>query len=371
MFSQKDIIGVQPKSCLVWLSAAAVAIMLVGASAGHAQVSNASNASADADWIMTAVIDDGSMNGAIGMYPDSNGLTHIRPYQANLACLGLARASAVTGDRRYVNAAWNYLNWYAGHMDTLGYVHDWDLVHGVWTQGGYDSTDSYAATFLLAVRAAYRVSDDATKLKNISWGIQVAVNAIYTTQQSDGMTWATPAYHVKYLEDQVEAYRGLNAGYSLAMLLGLSDVANKAQSYANAMESGIATLWNSPNNNYNWAKHEDGVEQITNLSTLSPDTMEEAWPVSFKVATGSRAAGLLKSVNAFQPEWDKPAKNHYNYDVIPMGWGYYFNGQRAEAHTAAGNIRKDAIAAHRGWPFTPGDCGSLILLETDGEDLVL
>jgi hypothetical protein len=371
MFNQKVINDVQPKSRLSWLSAVVVVIVLSGASVCRAQVSNMANASVDAGWIMTAVIDDGSMNGAIGMYPDSNGLTHIRPYQANLACLGLARASAVTGDPRYVNAAWNYLNWYAGHMDTLGYVHDWDLVHGVWTQGGYDSTDSYAATFLLAVRAAYRVSGDAVKLKNISWGIQVAVNAIYTTQQSDGMTWATPAYHVKYLEDQVEAYRGLNAGYSLATLLGLPDVANKAQSYANSMESGIATLWNSSNNNYNWAKHEDGVEQITNWSTLSPDTMEEGWPVSFKVVTGSRAADLLKDINAFQPDWDKPAKNHYNYDVIPVGWGYYFNGQKTIAHAAAANIRKGAIAANRAWPFTPGDCGSLILLETDGEDLVL
>jgi hypothetical protein len=351
-------------------SALALVMILFGANGGRAQVSNSANAIADANWIMGAVISNGPMTGAIGMYPDPNGLTHIRPYQANLACLGLARAGVISGDPQYLNAVWNHLNWYASHMDANGYVHDWDEVNGAWTQAGYDSTDSYAATFLLAVRAAYRASGDATKVKNLGPGIQVAINAIHATQQSDGMTWSTPAYHVKYLEDQVEAYQGLISGESLAAMLGLTSIAQSAQSYADSMSSGLATLWNPSNNTYYGAKDESGNLTPPDWSILSPDTTEEAWAVSFSVAKGSKAVGLLNGISSYQSDWDQPEDNNYDYDVIPIGWGFYFNGQIDEAHTAAANLRNAAIFANRAWPFTPGDCGSLIILETDGEYLI-
>jgi hypothetical protein len=57
--------------------------------------------------------------------------------------------------------------------------------------------------------------------------------------------------------------------------------------------------------------------------------------------------------------------------VIPLGWGFWFAGEPARAEQAASNFRKSALETRRAWPFMVADCGELILLETNGEELLL
>jgi len=68
--------------------------------------------------------------------------------------------------------------------------------------------------------------------------------------------------------------------------------------------------------------------------------------------------------------WDQPASHGNNYDVTAMGWGYYFTGNETRAQLAATHIRSAAMAVNRAWPFMPQDAGALIILETDGEDIL-
>lgn len=339
-------------------------------------VPNQEKAIEDANWMMGASIPDGPMAGAFATYWDKQ---HIQPYQANLGALGLARATQISGNTAYVNAVWKHLNWYSAHMDTNGYVRDYDLINNVWTAASnsvqpnkpYDSTDSYAATFLLATRAAYRVDSDMSKLESLRPAISKAVGAIRSTQQADGLTFATPDfYRVKLLEDNVETYHGLKAAVTLANILNDTTLANNAQSYATSMATGIESLWSPTNNYYYWAKHEDGALQTTDWSVLSPDAMEQAWTAAFNISTGSRATSLLSQLDAKQPNWDKPGLNGNNYDVTLMGWAYWFNGQPERAQQIANNLRSAAVANNRLWPFNFMTAGELIILETEGENLV-
>ena len=259
-----------------------VAALLLSLAPAARAVPNVSNATADANWILGAVISGGPMSGAIGEYPDPGGATHIEPYFANYACFGLARATQITGNTGYVNAAWNHLTWYATHMDSSGYVHDWSLSNGTWTQGSYDSTDSYAATFLIALLAAYRASNNLSQLKTYSSAIQTAVNAIHSTQQPSGLTDATPGYTGELLEDNVETCQGLLAAGELANILGLSSLASQAYGYASPMQSAIETMWNGSGGYYYWAEFNNGSFQPTDPSTtLSPDLMAQGWTVAF------------------------------------------------------------------------------------------
>jgi hypothetical protein len=341
-------------------------------------VPNVANATTDANWIMGAYISSGPMSGAIGTYPDPGGSQHIEPYFDNFAAMGLARAYQITGNTSYINATWSHLAWYANHVDSSGYAHNWDLVNGTWTEEenpGYDSTDSYAATFLIALLAAYRASNNLTELQNFNSAIQTAVNAIHSTQEANGLTDAKPGYTGELLEDNVETYQGLLAAGNLATILGNTNLANQAYGDAAPMAGTInSTMWNSANGWYYWAVFNDGSTQPTNpTTTLSPDLMAQGWTAAFTVATGSRASTVLSLESSFTnsqgKSWDDPATNN-NWDVSPMGWGYYFNGEEITAQAAASNIRSEAVAANFAWPYQTADAGELIILETDGEDLL-
>ena len=117
---------------------------------------------ADADWLLQAQLPDG----AIGHYVDR---VKIWPYLANEAATGLAQATKVTGDTKYVSAVWSWLKWYQAHEDVNGFVTDYTVSGGVETStGDMDSTDAYAGTFLMAARKVWKVSGDtATLVKGI------------------------------------------------------------------------------------------------------------------------------------------------------------------------------------------------------------
>ena len=326
--------------------------------------------------MMGAVIADGtSMAGAFNNYPSASP-NAIRVYEASYGCLGLARASQISGDMSYVDAVWTYLNWYTANMDSNGFGYDWNKSGGVWSQNspGYDSTDAYAAMFLVAVRAAFLVTGDRTKLAALHSAITLAVSAIRSTQQTsgpaEGLTWAEASYTAALLEDECEVYCGLGAAVFLADQLGDSTLATNAATYLSALVTGMNTMWNAGSNDYDWAANSSRSLPDGDWANLSPDTMEEGWVGAYRLAARTSRCYCRRSPRTSRTGIC-PADNAYNFDVTPMGWGFYDAGQVAAAQTQAANIRAAAIATSRAWPFSFQDCGSLIILETNGEALVL
>ena len=334
-----------------------------GARPAGAQLSN--DVRSDADWIMSAQLPDG----ALANYVDRKA---VWPYLANFAAMGLARAKEVTNDARYTEAAWRWLGWYQDHMDAQGFVTDYVVNNGVPVSNGFmDSTDAYAGTFLIALKATYRATGDRARLDRFRRGIDGAVRAIEATQEPDGLTWAKPDWRAKYLMDQAETYAGLVAAGELAQALGEQTLAQRAKADAFRMRTGVEKLWNSKDGAYDWAVHEDGARTRTNWSYLYSDALQQPWAIAFGlVPDASRASALASRFNTKQPNWAHPARtaqfsggSSATVGYWPMAALAYSVVRSSVAGAATTSIRSASLTAKRAWPFTTGNAGQLILLE--------
>ncbi len=322
---------------------------------------------ADAEWILSAQWTDG----AIANYVDKQA---VWPYLSNFAAMGLSRATEVTNNKRYVGAAWSWLAWYAAHMDAKGFVNDyrWDGAKLVST-GFMDSTDAYAGTFLLAVRDAYRVSGDKNRLTSLKKAIGLAVTAIEATLNADGLTWAKPTWQVKYLMDQGETYAGLLAAQSLATTLRDTTLSKRAASDASKMRTGVARLWNTVAGAYDWAVHSNGARVATDWTLLYPDALQQAWAVAFGLVDDTRAATLISRFGASQPNWALPTAvamfaggAHEAVGFWPVAGLAFYRTKDPLGPPGAASIASAALTTNRAWPFTTGNAGQLILLESIG-----
>jgi hypothetical protein len=329
---------------------------------------------ADADWIKSMQMSDG----AIPVQADQS---MIWPYLGSYAAWGLARAAKVTGLNGYANASFNWLSWYAAHQDAQGFVQDFNVSGGVEQPSGHmDSTDATSGVFLSATWATWKLQPKTylPRLSKLKGAIVKAVGAIEATFDSDGLTWALPTWHVKYLMDNAESYGGFRAAAEMAQALGDKTLAARALADAKTLGGGIATLWNDSTQAYDWAKHGNGVRIPTDWTVLYPDSVEQAWAVAYAVTEG-RGAALMAHFASAQPDWDQPTATVSCYDgyVYPCqagywplaGWGSFTAGDPNNGQLGAASIRAAAIAVNRSWPFTSGVDGQLIVLETGGPDL--
>jgi len=319
----------------------------------------------DATWILSSQRVDGAI-------PNHSDGAAVWPYLSNFAAMGLARATEVTGDPRYAEGSWRWLLWYQAHQDASGFVTDYVVSGGVLTStGDMDSTDAYAGTFLLAAWRTWKATGDTARLGQLRPGLAAAVSAIEATQDTDGLTGAKPSWMVKYLMDQAEAFAGLRAAVDMAGGLGDGTLAGRARTDANRMQTGVDALWNPATNAYDWAVHPSGVRQSTDWSVFYPDALQQAWAVAFGLTTGSRARSLMTQLDNTHPQWDQPtATETFASGPGPVGYwpvaGMAMSrvGQSARASLAADRIRSAAIGAGRAWPFTTGNAGQLIQLES-------
>jgi len=339
---------------------------------------NVQNVQSDAEWIMECIVP--GTGGAIAQYiPDyNNPFQIIAPYMANYAAMGLARAYGVTGNSTFIDAAWTWLHWYRDHMELpQGFVYDWHAFPtNLTSTGHYDSTDAYAGTFLVALLEAFKWDSDMNQLQSLAQGVELAVTAIEASQDpTDGMTWATPDYHAKYLMDQAEAYAGLVAASKLAQLLDNPELAERAQNDSIRMFNGVQTLWNDTSMSFNIVKFGNGAVGSNNWTTLYPDAVSEPWAVAWGLATPGEADNIMALFEQFQPAWDQPlgtswmnldgtfSKNPTGY-WAEAGLGFVWLQNYTMALAAAASIREAAMSQKRGWPFNPGVAGQLICLES-------
>jgi hypothetical protein len=320
----------------------------------------------EGDWILQAIVGAG----AITQYPDRR---RVDPYVGNFAALGLARATAATCDRRYVDAAWRHLAWYASAMDEHGYVRDQAVINSqIRPLLTMDSTDAYAGTFLVALGEAYRVDPDDTKLRLLQPGLVKAVQAIASTTRSSGLTNATPTWPVAYLMDEAETEAGLQSAAFLANALGDSSLANDARTRADHLHHAVDALWNEQRQSYNWAVHPTLVQTATDWRAVYPDAMQQSWATAWGLADPARAAALDAHVAAVAPRLDQPSSSttidgkRRSFGYWPVaGWAGAVTDP-ASGLTRATDIQRAADALHRAWPFSVATSGQLIVLATGG-----
>ncbi|HVL91586.1 MAG TPA: hypothetical protein VM841_15295 [Actinomycetota bacterium] len=322
---------------------------------------------ADADWLMQAVTPDGG----IGTWIDRAWLV---PYRSNFAAIGLARATAVTGDPRYAAAAWRWLEWYANHMDARGFVTDYQWAGGGWrSTGDMDSTDAYAATFLLAAHETLRATGDLTRLSGLRGALHRALDALDATATGEGLHFAKPTYPIKYLMDEAENYAGLNAAVALGAALQDAALASRARRDAERLKAAVP-LFKHPVAGYHWAL--DAMNRpaaALNWNELYASAVAQAWAIAFGLVEGAEAASLFARFEAAQPRWDEPlATTQYPWgpgrvDYWPVvALAAKRAGDPARAAQAATRIRDAALSENRFWPYTTAEAGEMIMVMTDG-----
>ena len=159
-------------------------------------------------------------NGALPMTYAKNGTLKICPYFSDFAALSLLNQPEL-----YAENVKAYMDWHFAHLNTAatdyngvdGTIYDYNVVvsngqvvREEYINGtpSYDSTDSYAATFLEVVQKYVEVTGDKAYAIAHKAEIERIVNALYSTMVN-GLTLAKPDYAIKYLMDNCEVYEGM------------------------------------------------------------------------------------------------------------------------------------------------------------------
>ncbi|MBO3763122.1 MAG: hypothetical protein QXS21_01545 [Thermoproteota archaeon] len=244
--------------------------------------------------------------GSIKLTPTSQ---DIIPYFSNIAAVGLLKAYKLTGNSTYLIAAKNWLDWYSIHQNKgidikgiSGTIYDFKLL----SNGSeaptfdYDSSDSYAATYLWAIYEYFLVTNDTSYLKQRKENIQLALNAIFSTMDKDNLTYAKPDYKVKYLMDNCEVYRGVYSAGKILLALGSSSYGIELIKKSESIRNSILSTFLAKEGYFIWAPSVN-----VNLNNFYPDLMANFWPIVMGVVDGNSSTAQrifdLLSANKY---WD-------------------------------------------------------------------
>lgn len=313
---------------------------------------------AEANWIMAMRVTSGPDAGLIR----SNAGHDCVPYFSNIAATGLAAATRATGDARYVNAAWDWLDWYGAHMNAQGFVtnYRWDGMRWLST-GTFDSTDGYAGTFLSAVRDAYAASGDAARLSALWPAVGKAVDAILATKDSDWLTYARPGWPHKYLMDNVEAYEGFRAVEELA---GSAHPDARlrllAGTWAANMPAALEIFWNPAQGGYDSAISSTGVRYPFSWNALYPIVTAQSWLLRTGLVPAARANAIAQRIESTHPNWDLSGQQSGSAWWPEIIEGHRWGGMSIRAASGLSRMLGAAVTGGRAWPYHVGNSGRLL-----------
>ena len=318
------------------------------------------------------IIDCTSPDGSLSVWKDK---VDVNTYHSNFAILGLARAMSTTGNTTASVYAWNWFRWFVSHQsNSTGYITDYTRASSAfaWSStNDMDSTDSYAALFIMAVASVYAVDKNYTALNQIMPGVRNSVKAMQSTMQN-GLTWAKPNYHIKYLMDQSEVYAGFKSCEYLAKVINDTSLANTCSSAASGMiELVNQYMWSTSNFNYNYGLGDSDVVTPSNWTILYPDAASQLWPAAFNFPLNKSTNALCSTFLKYHPNWKYPNAKDYlptlmnvNYEMTPCGYALISCG--LDVSDAVSSIWSAANASNLAYPFHCGTAGELILLATGG-----
>ena len=187
-----------------------------------------------------------------------------------------------------VNKVKPYLTWvlqnlnYPDKHGLTGSIYDRNItIDGIeFSTGGYDSIDSYSATFLILLHKYFMQTNDKELIKENAKKIQDIAYTIAYLQDDDGLTTALPGSDIKYFMDNCEVYAGLRSFIFLskAMNWNLEDFSTNT---ITALEKGIwQRFYNPQNKNFNWAVDDVNVHE-SDWKNYYPDAYAQIFPIVY------------------------------------------------------------------------------------------
>lgn len=253
-------------------------------------------------WIASLQLE----NGSIPMTRSDNGELSVNPYFSDFAALAL-----LDNAEKYAENVKSYIDWHIGHLNTSktdyngidGTIYDYIITveNGAIikeeSKGTYDSTDSYAATFLMVLEKYYSKTGDCELIIRYGDEIQRIYNAMLKTFNR-GLTYAKTDYKVKYLMDNCEVYAGLIAANNLFQLLFENDCVNSLFVKSSALTAEKLALklekklWNADGGHY-----KSGI--FADNKPISEFSWTEYYPCAtsqlFTITSGVLDAGSLRA----------------------------------------------------------------------------
>jgi len=237
--------------------------------------------------------------------------TRIEPYFANLAAIGAVRGGVDLPEVK------RWMQWYVARSADPnpwripGAITDYDVAPNgaVHTTGGADSVDSYAATFISLAATAWREGDPPLRdyVAGIRGDIERIAAAMDAVSDGDGLTWALPAYRLKYLMDNSEVYRGL---VDLATLRGqaFGDLtgAMRASSHALRVQAALrARYWDGKRGLFALALDERGAKVWPTPGNWMEDGTSQLFPILHGVIepTSREAQIAYERFSEHFPNW--------------------------------------------------------------------
>ena len=160
-------------------------------------------------------------NGALPMTYAKSGELTVNPYFADFAALAL-----LDNAEAYADIVVKYMDWHFDHLNTKeedfngldGTIYDYKVtmkngeiveerISTPENADSYDTTDSYAATFLTVVNKYFYTTGDSEYLVAHAQDLERIANVMFATLQN-GLTYAKGNHRVKYLMDNCEVYEG-------------------------------------------------------------------------------------------------------------------------------------------------------------------
>ena len=256
----------------------------------------------EADWIMRCKRD----SGAFATTPNS---PHIMPYYSNLALTYVTKVGF-----EYQEDIKDYILWYLSKVnmpDNLGVegtVYDYyredngeEIPEHVKdsSKKNYDSSDSYAATFLSLIYNYHNNYGDEEFVLSIVDELKIVASAINATMQDYGLTYAKPDYATAYMMDNTEVWRGYE---DFALLLDeLNDQdAEYYQQESDRVREAIEThLWDEEKQGYKPYKRKD-----LDWNKFYPDARANMRAIAFDLPEAlERKEVIYDQFISLHPDW--------------------------------------------------------------------
>ena len=278
-------------------------------------------------WLASLQLD----NGAIPMTAAQNGAVTVNPYFADFAAMALLDRAD-----EYADMVKNYLDWHFSHLNTAqedyngvdGTIYDYKVTisNGAVTgetiaeskgKPSYDSTDSYAATFLIVLGKYYVKTGQKSYLCKKQSEIDRVVGAMLSTYDK-GLTLSKPDYAVKYLMDNCEVYEGVcNAITLYEKVLTVGSTLERLKTVQMEMESAIEkNFWNASSGHYEAAIMQNGAIGYTfSWKSYYPCATAQLFPVS---------CGLIDPGSDRAKQLYQAFCNHYDWQNFKIPDNFYW-----------------------------------------------
>lgn len=286
-----------------------VALLIAGIAAGFAGVAVAESSyeflpvefvqeilADEREWFVKNSI---TADGAVTTGSTVNG--RIVPYFANFGMIGLI------DDPDYLPYAAKWINWYFEHVNEVdvhgspGTIYDYRMSGGkAVSNDDYDSSDAYAGTFFTLCWKYIQQGGDVDIFEDRHDDFLLIASAIEFVMNND-LTWAKPNYKIKYLMDNIEVWKGLEAlPKILTTLYDDQENAAKYQVMAERVYNAIDKLM--------WLGDAFRMhlgQATVDWSVWYPDATAQVWPIwsGFLKEGDPRRELIWERFNQAHPNW--------------------------------------------------------------------